>query len=482
MFKNLLLAVVAQLFLTSAFSQQEKLISPDLYNELKLKGKLNPTINYSFPSLNQSTTLQKIKPAHHQIDSVGLISCGCIVPLDSTFSVAEFVGYSSTNNYRNDDASTGAKTLPFSFNFYGNSFDTVYINNNGNISFTSPYSSFSSTGFPNTTFNMIAPFWADVDTRNTGSGLVYYKITDHYMIVKWDSVGYFSNQVDKKNTFQLIISDGTDSIISNNNNVAFCYGDMQWTTGNASQGVNGFGGVASSTGVNVANGINYAQICRSDSSGYIYDGPYGLNDGVDFLDYQSYFFDVSDSLNIPATAYDSICDTMIVVSNYVSWNVFVNAMEVTDLALMNIVSAPVGMTFSIDTIPSALRIQINYLPPQTGNYHLKLAYWDSHNTNNVKFYEKSLDVQSVSPVGINNYANQNSILKVFPNPSSGILNVELTNKQKLLQLIIRNLNGEVVLENSESSIISIEKLCSGIYFIEVTDINQKKHYRKFIKE
>ena len=52
------------------------------------------------------------------------------------------------------------------------------------------------------------------------------------------------------NTFQLIISDGTDTIIPANNNIAFCYGDMQWTTGAASSGIGGFGGTAATVGAN----------------------------------------------------------------------------------------------------------------------------------------------------------------------------------------------------------------------------------------
>jgi hypothetical protein len=47
---------------------------------------------------------------------------------------------------------------------------------------------------------------------------------------------------DKLNDFQLILTDGSDPLLPNGNNIAFCYGDMQWTTGSASQCVGGFGG------------------------------------------------------------------------------------------------------------------------------------------------------------------------------------------------------------------------------------------------
>ena len=82
---------------------------------------------------------------------------------------------------------------------------------------------------------MIAPFWADVDTRGPLSGLVYYKVTPSSLIVIWDHVGYFASQDNLLNTFQLIITDGTDPIVPNGN-TAFCYGEMQFTTGSASGG------------------------------------------------------------------------------------------------------------------------------------------------------------------------------------------------------------------------------------------------------
>jgi hypothetical protein len=67
----------------------------------------------------------------------------------------------------------------------------------------------------------------------------------------------------------------TDPMLPNGNNVAFCYGDMQWTTGSASQGgTGGFGGVPSTVGVNKGDGTNFIQIGRFDASQvHAYDGP-----------------------------------------------------------------------------------------------------------------------------------------------------------------------------------------------------------------
>ena len=83
----------------------------------------------------------------------------------------------------------------------------------------------------------------------------------------------------------MIITDGVDPLIPGGN-VSFCYGDMQWTTGDASGGAGGFGGNAATVGANLGDGSNYIQFGRFDSAGYAYDGPYNLNDGVDWKNYQ----------------------------------------------------------------------------------------------------------------------------------------------------------------------------------------------------
>jgi gliding motility-associated-like protein len=240
--------------------------------------------------------------------------CNCLKEIDKTYSIVPMDGYDAPE-YRNDDASSPLIDLPFTFCLYGTNYTSCYINNNGNVSFGTPYGTFSSSGFPNSDFVMVAPFWADVDTRPAESGLPHYKITDHYMIVIWDRVGYFSQQTDKLNTFQLIISDGTDPIIPNGNNISFCYGDMEWTTGSASSGVNGFGGTPATVGVNEGDGASFMQAGRFDQAGSAYDGPTGANDGVSWLDNQIIPINSCDATSgnlIPIAPVLTLCDTIYV--------------------------------------------------------------------------------------------------------------------------------------------------------------------------
>jgi len=197
----------------------------------------------------------------------------------------------------NDDLSSELLQLPFTFDLYGDSYDSVYINNNGNLSFVDPYPQFTPDGFPNVDFRMVAGFWADVDTR-AGNGTVKHKVFPNKLVVTWDNVGYYSQRGDLLNTFQIIISDGTEAQMGLGNNICFCYGDMQWTTGEASGGINGFGGTPATVGANRGDGVSYFQVGRFDHEGIDFDGAYGDNDGVSWLDGQLHCINQADP-NLP---------------------------------------------------------------------------------------------------------------------------------------------------------------------------------------
>lgn len=204
---------------------------------------------------------------------------GLLIPLDDSFQLAM---------EGNDDYYTSVIPLPFAFDFYGTTYTEFYINNNGNVSFGNPYSTFTPSGFPVNDFPMLAPFWADIDTRSVGQ--VFYKMESSRVTVIWNAVGYFSNHTDKLNTFELIFTNGWDPVVGAGYNVAFSYGDMQWTTGDASGGENGFGGVPATVGLNKGDGIYYGLIGRFDHEGFDYNGPGGAPSGVSYLDNQLFRF------------------------------------------------------------------------------------------------------------------------------------------------------------------------------------------------
>ena len=204
-------------------------------------------------------------------------------------------GASFINFPANDDGSVPF-TLPFNFNLYGTIYTSGWINNNGNITFTSSYGSFTANGFP-FGIPMVAPFWADADTRGIGSGTVHFKINPTHMVVSWDHVGYYSKGVDKLNTYSAVISNGTDSVIGIGNNVAFYYGDMQWTTGVASGGIAGIGGTPATVGINKGDNVNYLQVGRFGTAGNTYDGPGGNIDGINYVANKCFTFNTSGITN-----------------------------------------------------------------------------------------------------------------------------------------------------------------------------------------
>ncbi len=272
--------------------------------------KINGTLNIPLPINNQvDFTIDYLNAPFPQIQNQTLevpesSSCGCYIEPDATHILA--MG-------PNDDGSTSSLPLQFNFCLYGQNWNSYFINNNGNISFGTPFGTFSSVAFPTTNFTMVAPFWGDVDTRPAGNGQVFYKNTPTHTIVTWKEVGYFNQQQDKRNTFQVIITDGTDPILPPGQNVAFCYKDMQWTTGSASQGVNGFGGIPATVGANRGNGIDFLQLGRFNQPGNVYDGPFGNPDGIDWLDFKSFYFNTCNSSNIPPILNSDItCDTLLV--------------------------------------------------------------------------------------------------------------------------------------------------------------------------
>lgn len=290
------------------FAQTIQLPATDTkeYEIMKAEGKIPSGFNFQ----NVNTSFQ---PSMEDLARLGsshkmpVTGCGCYITPDATYTLAMAP---------NDDLSTGLLAIPFTFCLYGTNYTTLYINNNGNISFGTPYGTFSSSSFPFAPNVMVAPFWGDVDTRGTGT--VKYKITPTAMYINWEAVGYYSSMTDKVNTFQLIITDGTDPILPAGNNIAFCYGDMQWTTGAASSGVGGFGGIPSTVGVNKGDAINYIQLGRFDQPGAAYDGGYGANDGVSWLDNQSFYFNSCSGNNIapivsitpPLLGGGGACDTL----------------------------------------------------------------------------------------------------------------------------------------------------------------------------
>lgn len=177
-------------------------------------------------------------------------------------------GYGELSQQPNDDQSSSELNLPFAVRFFKeDAFTKFYVNNNGNISFGAPLGSFTPNRFPASNLPVIAPFWADVDTRNQpGGGAVYVASPNaDTVVVTWNNVGYFSGHNDKLNDFQMTLINRS-ATGAGNFDIEFRYNKLEWVTGDASGGTGGFGGTPAQAGYDAGNGQNFFVLPGSFSS------------------------------------------------------------------------------------------------------------------------------------------------------------------------------------------------------------------------
>lgn len=304
-------------------------------------------------------------------------------------------GFNSNSLAANDDGSTAAVTLGFSPDFYGTTYSRLYVNNNGNVTFDAPLDDYTPFTLNNTTRVIIAAFFADVDTRGTGSGVVTYgtdSIDGHPAFgVNWINVGYFSQQTSKTNDFQLIIVDRSDTGVGNFD-FEFNYRKVTWETGSSSGGTNGLGG--NSARVGFSNGsnknvelqpnngttpINGALLDTNTTTGLIYNRQNSLVTGRyrfqvrngDVAKPEVDVFDSDGTTPIP-NGTGNISLTATAVSQSQTRTVRIRNNGQADLYLGNAVASG-SSAFSIQSQPAAVlapqgetNLQIRFAPTSTG--------------------------------------------------------------------------------------------------------------------
>jgi hypothetical protein len=126
---------------------------------------------------------------------------------------------------RNDD---GFKALNLGFNvsFFGTVYSSLFINNNGNFSFNSGISAFVPTGPTGASAPVISPFFGDVDTRNSASGVVHYNLSADQLVVTWDKVGSYANRGAPTDSFQLVLPSSDCFVPTGEGTIGFFCGSM----------------------------------------------------------------------------------------------------------------------------------------------------------------------------------------------------------------------------------------------------------------
>jgi hypothetical protein len=169
--------------------------------------------------------------------------------------------------------------LGFNLNFFGVTYSSLYVNTDGCVTFDAPFTIIfapfaltTTTGTP-----IITPFFADVDTRDGGSGVVRYgsgAVDGHTAFgVNWIDVGYFFKHDGKLNSFQLVLIDRSDRY-PGDADLEFNYDTILWESGDWSGGVLGLGGLSARAGYSNGTGDpgTYYELPGSGVPGSFLDG------------------------------------------------------------------------------------------------------------------------------------------------------------------------------------------------------------------
>ncbi len=202
-------------------------------------------------------------------------------------------GYGASELASNDDSSTGTIDLTPAFalglNFFSFRFApprpyyrSLFVNNNGNVTFNAALGIFTPTAFPVADQPMIAAWWGDVDTRNRAispdtRNRVYYAleatgaarpeggVSTGRFIATWHYVGYYSSSNDLLNDFQIVLTNRSD-IVAGDYDVEIRYNQCQWTTGSASGGSGGLGGTPAQAGFDAGNRTDFLALPGSQTA------------------------------------------------------------------------------------------------------------------------------------------------------------------------------------------------------------------------
>jgi choice-of-anchor A domain-containing protein len=196
----------------------------------------------------------------------------------------------------------------FPFRFFGQDYNNIWINGNGTLSLCQPVTSKTGALMPSLGRPLLAPFWAAADPQNcefmSGAGKVWVRHEPNRLVVIWDHVGYEGmsgiGTPQLTNTFEAIITDGSDPLVGIGNNVLFAYGDMGWSGANTTGGTDGFGGVPGFAGIDAGDGLLGGLIGRFRWDNSVFTTP-ETDSGVHWLNGQSFSFDTRtpDSGDIP---------------------------------------------------------------------------------------------------------------------------------------------------------------------------------------
>lgn len=172
-----------------------------------------------------------------RLAGAALAACFLAAALAATpFRVLD--NYAEMSGYATDDDSFGALDLGFSVNLYGETFTSLYVNNNGNVTFAWPSGVANPAsiagGLAEQGTPVLAPFFADVDTTygnpvTFGAGQLDGR---NAFVVNWSGVASFGQgeNPSQLNSFQLFLIERADFGLGDFD-FEFNYAGIAWDAG-----------------------------------------------------------------------------------------------------------------------------------------------------------------------------------------------------------------------------------------------------------
>lgn len=187
------------------------------------------------------TTSLPLPPLHAAFRPVAATFALCCLAATLTatpFRVLD--SYVEQSGYSADDDSFGAIDLGFSINLYGQTFSSLFVNNNGNVTFAWPSGVANPAsvdgGLAEHGTPVLAPFLADVDTTYTnpvtfGTGQIDGR---NAFVVNWSEVAPFGSGESPAllNSFQLFLVERAD-LGAGDFDFEFNYAGIGWDAGAA---------------------------------------------------------------------------------------------------------------------------------------------------------------------------------------------------------------------------------------------------------
>jgi hypothetical protein len=164
--------------------------------------------------------------------------------------------------------------------------------------------------------------------------------------------------------------------------------------------------------------------------------------------------------------------------------ILIDAISIANFEKFEIEKSKDGLSFQkIATIPASFGIVVNgsyrfqhqdFNPYETKSmYRVKITY-----NNGEEYYTTIATVERT--------VNSNLISSVYPNPTSGIIKINIANNN-WIKISIRNMEGNVLMERIASNINELEidmtRFSSGMYMVEAMDIvTNQKSFHKLTKQ